>query len=118
MPDWAVLVVQAVHHKLISVDDIDELVRTYRARGAPVTYHRDRFCDHLLLHSLAAPMTLWWLRDRFAGRPLKKHRTRTMWATVFNPWAYLGMLKLAAIVVKVIAGRSVERHPLAKTDAP
>ena len=34
----------------------------------------DRFCDHLLLHSLAAPMTLRWLRGRFAGRPLKEHR--------------------------------------------
>ena len=115
-PEVPVLVVQAVHDNIISVDDIDALVATYARGGAAVTYHRDGFCDHLLLHPLSAPLTLRWLRDRFAGRPLSEHRARTKWPTVFDPSTYLGMLKLGVISAKVIAGRS-ERHPLSKTDA-
>jgi triacylglycerol lipase len=118
MPKPPVLVVQAVHDNIISVDDIDELVETYERGGAEVTYHRDKFCDHLLLHPLSAPMTLRWLRDRFAGRPLSEHRTRTMWPTLFNPSTHLGLLKLAVITTEVILGRSGKRHPLSKTDRP
>jgi len=74
-PVMPVLVVQAVHDNIISVEDIDELVATYTRGGTAVTYHRDRFCDHLLPHPLPAPMTLRWLRNRFAGCPLEAHRT-------------------------------------------
>ena len=104
-PAMPVLVVQAVHDNIISVEDIDELVATYTRGGTAVTYHRDRFCDHILLHPMSAPMTLRWLRDRFAQRPLSEHRTRTKWPTLFNPSSYLGMLKLGVISAKVIAGR-------------
>ncbi|AGB26629.1 lysophospholipase [Mycobacterium sp. JS623] len=117
MPDIPVLIVQAVHDGIISVDDIDRLVQTYNDGGASVTYHRDGFCDHILLHPLSAPMTLRWLRDRFADRPLNDHRTRTQWPTLLNPSTHLGMLKLAAITTKVILGRSVDRLPLSKADA-
>ncbi|MBP1818325.1 lipase [Mycobacterium sp. OAE908] len=117
MPDVPVLIVQAVHDGIISVDDIDALVRTYDDGGAAVTYHRDRFCEHLLLHPLSAPMTLRWLRDRFTDRPLDAHRTRTKWPTLFNPSTHLGMLKLAAITTKVILGQAVGRRPLSKADA-
>jgi triacylglycerol lipase len=116
-PVVPVLIVQAVHDNIISVEDIDELVATYTRGGTAVTYHRDGFCDHILLHPLSAPMTLRWLRERFAGRPIGEHRTRTKWPTLLNPSTYLGLLKLGAITAKVIAGRSVERHPLSKADA-
>jgi triacylglycerol lipase len=116
-PRPAVLIVQAVHDPIISVDDIDALVETYSANGASIAYHRDRFCDHLLLHPLSAPMTLRWLRDRFNGRPLSEHGTRTKWPTLFNPSTYLGLLKLGVISTKVIAGRSFDRIPLSKADA-
>ena len=106
-----------MHDNITSVKDIDELVGTYARGGAAVTYHRDGFCDHLLLHPLSAPMTLRWVRDRFAGRPLSEHRARTQWPTLFNPSTYLGMLKLCVISAKVIAGRSVGRRPLSKADA-
>ena len=66
-PTTPVLIVQAVHDRIISVDDIDELAETYRAGGAAVTYHRDMFSEHTLLHPMSAPMTLRWLRDRFGG---------------------------------------------------
>src|SRR6202020_1092145 len=117
-PAMPVLVVQAVHDNIISVEDVDKLVATYTRGGTAVTYHRDGFCDHLLLHPLSAPMTLRWLRDRFARRPLAEQRLRTKWPTLFNPSTYLGMLKLGVISAKVIAGRSIDRHPLSTTDVP
>ncbi|MGE2733464.1 lipase family protein [Mycolicibacterium vaccae] len=116
-PTPAVLVIQAVHDGIISVVDVDALVAEYERLGASVTYHRDRFCGHLLLHPLSAPMTLRWLRDRFADLPVDEHRTRTVWPTLFNPSTYLGMAKLGVITAKVVLGRAVGGHPLSTTDA-
>jgi alpha-beta hydrolase superfamily lysophospholipase len=115
-PTAPVLIVQAVNDKIIDVAAIDELVETYRAAGTSVTYHRDRFSEHLLLHTLSAPMTLRWLRDRFAGRPLSEHLRRTTWPTMFNPSTYRGLLRLAGITTRVATGRAVERRPLSKLD--
>jgi triacylglycerol lipase len=61
-------------------------------------------------------MTLRWLRDRFACRPLDEHRTRTKWPTVFNPSTHIGMLKLGVITAKVIFGQAVRRLPLSEAD--
>jgi alpha-beta hydrolase superfamily lysophospholipase len=112
VPTPPVLIVQAVHDQLISVEDIDELADTYSAGGADVTYHRDMFSEHLLLHPLSAPMTLRWLTDRFNGRPLTDHLVRSKWPTVLNPMTYVGMVRLAKIAAKVVTGRTVERRPL------
>lgn len=116
-PRSPVLVIQAVHDGIISVADVDALVAEYNRIGAAVTYHRDRFCGHLLLHPLSAPMTLRWLRDRFTDQPVDEHRTRTVWPTLFNPSTYLGMAKLGVITAKVILGRTVDRQPLSTADA-
>jgi hypothetical protein len=62
-PTMPVLIVQAAHDRIISVDDIDALADSYAAGGTDVTYHRDRFCEHILLHPMSTPMTLRWLRD-------------------------------------------------------
>ncbi|EJZ07119.1 lipase family protein [Mycolicibacterium vaccae] len=115
-PQVPVLIVQAVHDRIISVDDIDELTETYTNGGASVTYHRDMFSEHLLLHPMSAPMTLRWLRDRFAGRPLRTHISRTKWPTLLNPSTYRGMLTLGKITAKVMLGRRVERQPLSRFD--
>jgi Secretory lipase len=104
-PRAPTLVLQSAHDRIISVDAIDKLVAVYRNGGAAVAYHRDRFCGHLLLHPLAAPMTLRWLGERFAGRPFHPRDRKAVWPTVFNPSTYLGMLKLGATTVRVIAGR-------------
>jgi triacylglycerol lipase len=112
VPTPPVLIVQAVHDQLISVADIDELADTYQSGGASVTYHRDMFSEHLLLHPMSAPMTLRWLTDRFNGKPLSEHMIRTKWPTLLNPMTYVGMARLAKIVAKVITGRTVERSPL------
>ena len=115
-PSIPVLIVQAVHDKIVSVDDIDELTETYANGGAHVTYHRDRFSEHMLLHPMSAPMTLRWLRDRFAGLPLSEHRVRTTWPTLLNPSTYRGMLRLGVISAKVLTGRLVGRRPLSALD--
>jgi triacylglycerol lipase len=115
-PTMPVLIVQAVHDRIISVADIDALADTYAAGGTDVTYHRDRFCEHILLHPLSAPMSLRWLRDRFTDRPLDENRARTTWPTLLNPSTYRGMARLAVISAKVIAGRGVEKRPLSRLD--
>jgi alpha-beta hydrolase superfamily lysophospholipase len=112
VPTPPVLIVQAVHDYLIDVKDIDELADAYSAGGADVTYHRDAFNEHMLLHPLSAPMTLRWLTDRFARRPLGDHLIRTVWPTMFNPMTYVGMARLAKIAAKVITGRKVPHRPL------
>lgn len=112
VPSPPLLIVQAVHDYLIDVGDIDELADAYSAGGADVTYHRDAFCEHLLLHPLSAPMTLRWLQDRFARRPLTDHLVRTKWPTMFNPATYIGMARLGVIAAKVITGRKLHRRPL------
>ena len=112
VPKPPVLIVQAVHDYLIDVNDIDELADAYRAGGADVSYHRDAFNEHMLLHPLSAPMTLRWLTDRFAGRPLSDHLMRTVWPTMFNPMTYIGMARLAKIAAKVITGRKIPHRPL------
>jgi alpha-beta hydrolase superfamily lysophospholipase len=111
-PRPPVLIVQAVHDEIISVDDIDALAHTYATGGADVTYHRDMFCDHLLLHPMSAPMALRWLADRFAERPLSEHMVRTKWPTLLNPMTYMGMVRLAAIGMKMVTGRTVRHRRL------
>jgi Secretory lipase len=77
-----------------------------------VTYHRDAFNEHMILHPLSAPMALRWLTDRFNRKPLTDHLIRTTWPTAFNPMTYAGMARLARITAKVITGRKVRRRPL------
>jgi triacylglycerol lipase len=115
-PRVPVLIVQAVHDRIVSVDDIDQLAQVYTAGGCEVTYHRDMFSEHMLLHPMSAPMTLRWLRERFAGRPLREHLARTKWPTLLNPSTYRGMLRLGLISAKVITGRKLERLPLSRFD--
>jgi len=112
VPTPPVLIVQAVHDRIVSVDDIDELSHTYETGGASVTYHRDLFSEHMLLHPMSAPMTLRWLIDRFDGKPVTEHLVRTTWPTLLNPMTYVGMARLVKIAAKVVTGRRVERSPL------
>ncbi len=111
-PAPPVLIVQAVHDYLIDVHDIDALADAYSAGGASVTYHRDAFNEHMLLHPLSAPMTLRWLTDRFARRPVNAHLIRTVWPTMFHPMTYAGMIRLGVIAAKVLTGRKIRRRPL------
>ena len=77
VPTPPILIVQAVHDRMVSVENIDELADMYQWGGASVTYHRDMFSEHMLMHPMSAPMTLRWLTDRFIGKPLDAHLVRT-----------------------------------------
>lgn len=112
VPAPPMLIVQAVHDSVIAVEDIDQLTHRYIDGGAQVTYHRDRFSEHMLLHPMSAPMTLRWLIDRFAERPLDAHIVRTTWPTLFNPITYAGMWRLSGIVGRVMLGGRVPFRPL------
>ncbi|MGV0993988.1 MAG: lipase family protein [Mycobacterium sp.] len=112
VPGVPVLMVQAVHDSVINVDDIDALADLYSQGGAQLTYHRDMFSEHMLLHPMSAPMTLRWLIDRFAGRPLDSHLVRTKWPTLLNPITYAGMWRLGGIVGRVMLGGRVPFRPL------
>jgi triacylglycerol lipase len=112
VPTPPMLIVQAVHDSVIAVDDIDELAHLYATGGAQLTYHRDMFSEHMLLHPMSAPMTLRWLTDRFAGRPLDAHLIRTTWPTLLNPITYAGMWRLGGIVTRVMLGGRVPFRPL------
>ncbi len=111
-PTPPVLIVQAVHDRIVSVDDIDELTDAYTTGGSHVTYHRDMFSEHLLLHPMSAPMALRWLIDRFEGRPLSENLVRTKWPTLLNPMTYRGMWRLGAVTARVVTGRVLSRRPL------
>lgn len=112
VPTPPLLIVQAVHDSVIAVEDIDALADLYSQGGAQVTYHRDSFSEHMLLHPMSAPMTLRWLADRFADRPIDAHLIRTKWPTLLNPITYAGMWRLGGIVARVAAGGRVGLRPL------
>ncbi|MBS9534303.1 lipase [Mycobacterium sp. M1] len=110
-PSCPVLLFQATHDQVISVDDIDALADAYAAGGTRLTYHRDQISEHILLHPLSTPMVLEWLRDRFAGRPIASGAVRSGWPALLNPKTYLGLARLGLIAVRVITGRAAQHSP-------
>lgn len=111
VPTPPVLMVQATHDQVISVDDIDILAKAYAAGGARLTYHRDPLSEHVLLHPLSAPMVLEWLRCRFANLPLTDNVVQSGWPALLNPKTYIGLVRLGLIAAKVITGGAVRRLP-------
>jgi triacylglycerol lipase len=112
VPVPPVLMVQAIHDQVISIEDIDTLAECYAAGGARLTYHRDLLSEHILLHPLSTPMVLDWLRDRFANRPLPEGAVQSQWPTLLNPKTYLGLARLGLVAVRVITGGALSRLPL------
>ncbi|CAJ1498756.1 lipase family protein [[Mycobacterium] kokjensenii] len=104
-----VLMLQAIHDQVISVDDIDTLAKAYTAGGSRVTYYRDLLSEHVTLHPLSAPMVLGWLRDRFADRPLPPAAVHTGLPVLLNPKTYLGLASLGAVTVRVVTGGVLRR---------
>ncbi|MEB3030741.1 lipase family protein [[Mycobacterium] nativiensis] len=112
VPTPPMLMVQAIYDEVISVHDIDTLAATYAAGGARLTYHRDLFSEHVVLHPLSTPMVLSWLADRFANRPLPETPVQKEWPALLNPKTYLGLVRLGLVAAKVITGGTVGRLPL------
>ncbi|HEU0192093.1 MAG TPA: lipase family protein [Mycobacterium sp.] len=112
VPTPPLLMVQAAHDPVIAVEDTDALAHSYAAGGAKVTYHRDQLSEHLTLHPLSTPMSLRWLRDRFAGVPLATHPVSSGWPALLNPTTYVGILRLGLILAEVVTGGAVRRRRL------
>ena len=108
-PAPPVLMLQAVHDQVISVDDIDTLAQAYSAGGSRVTYHRDLLSEHVTLHLLSTPMVLDWLRDRFAKRPVPQAAVSSGWPALLNPKTYLGLVRLGLVATRVITSGAVRR---------
>ncbi|WP_245717425.1 lipase family protein [Nocardia jejuensis] len=110
-PDCPVLVVQPVHDQIIGVDGIDGQVARYRDAGAAVWYVRDRLSEHFSLLPLATPMSLDWLADRIAGKPLPAPSTKTVWSVALAPAHWRSMVEMATTAMRVTFGRSLRDEP-------
>ena len=104
IPRCPLLVIQPVHDQVVAVDAIDEQVDRYRRGGANVTYLRDRLSEHFTLLPLATPLSLDWLADRIAGRPVRDTGTRTVWSVLADSSSWRGLLEMTATATRVALG--------------
>ncbi|KXP03307.1 lipase family protein [Tsukamurella pseudospumae] len=102
-PSCPLLVVQAVRDPIISVDDVDGLVATYRELGAVVDYLRDGASEHLTALVLSVTPSLDWLAARIAGVPARDRTRSTVLAA--RPGVWRGLLRHGAVVVRTAGGR-------------
>ncbi|MQY23511.1 lipase family protein [Nocardia macrotermitis] len=105
VPNCPILLIQPVNDQVINVRAIDEQVARYRRGGANVTYLRDRLSEHFSLLPLATPLTLDWLADRIAGRPLPEPGTRTIWSVLTDSSSWRGLLEMTRTATRVALGR-------------
>ncbi|CAM3906285.1 lipase family protein [Tsukamurella ocularis] len=104
-PSCPLLVVQAVHDQIISVDDVDRLVATYRRLGATVDYVRDEASEHVTALVLSVTSSLDWLAARMAARPAGDRTRSTVLAV--RPRVWRGLLRHGAVVVEAACGRGI-----------
>ncbi|WP_280233811.1 lipase family protein [Nocardia cyriacigeorgica] len=104
-PTCPLLVIQPVHDQIIHIDGVDGQVQRYRSGGAAVSYLRDRLSEHLTLMPLAAPISLNWLADRVAGRPIADDGDTTVWSVTASVAGVRGLVELATTAVMVALGR-------------
>ncbi len=104
-PSVPLLVVQAIHDQIIAADDVDGQVDRYLDEGVHVTYLRDRFSEHLLLHPLSMPLTLDWLQDRFDGHSLPPSGIKNVWSTAASFGAVRDLVALAWSAASAVFGR-------------
>lgn len=111
-PTCPLLVVQPVHDQVIHAEGVDGLVDRYRHGGTHVTYLRDRLSEHFSLLALATPVSLDWLADRLAARPVPPSETRTVWSIAASRSAGRGYLFMASTVLRALFGRPLSRTPI------
>ncbi|MEV6770651.1 lipase family protein [Nocardia sp. NPDC051030] len=109
-PACPVLVVQPVHDQVIGVAGIDAQVLRYREAGVAVWYVRDRLSEHFSLLPLATPMSLDWLADRIAGKPLPAPHTKTVWSVAFAPQHWRSMVEMATTAMRVTFGMALRQQ--------
>ncbi|MEV2219760.1 lipase family protein [Nocardia vinacea] len=115
-PTCPLLVVQPVHDQIIHVDGVDGQVERYRRGGAQVTYVRDRLSEHFSLLPLATPISLDWLGDRLAGKPVHDVGDSTVWSVAASPTGVRGLWEMLGTAVKVALGKPLrqETEPAAR----
>ncbi|MCM6777461.1 lipase family protein [Nocardia sp. CDC159] len=109
-PRCPILVVQPVHDKIIHIEGIDGQVDRYRRAGATVVYLRDRCSDHFTLLPLSTPLSLDWLADRIAGRPVTDTTTRTVWSVAATLESLRGLLEMIGTATRVVLGRPLRQE--------
>ncbi|RMI33964.1 lipase family protein [Nocardia stercoris] len=107
-PDCPVLVIQPQRDQVIATTAVDGQVDRYRRAGAEVTYLCDRASEHLSLLPLSVPLTLDWLADRVAGKPVEDTGTHST-AVVLDPRNWLGYVELATTAIRIVIGRPLRR---------
>lgn len=117
VPNCPLLVVQPVNDQFVDVADVDGQVQRYVDAGAHVQYVRDRLSEHITLMPLSAPTAVRWLTDRIEGRPLPAPAITTVWSIAASLKGIRGLLAMAVVAVKVVAGRRLtprawDRHAL------
>ncbi|NNH74417.1 lipase [Nocardia uniformis] len=103
-PTCPLLVIQPVHDQCIDVAGVDGQVDRYRRAGAAVWYLRDRLSEHFSLLPLSTPISLDWLADRLAGKPLETPTTKTVWSVAMGPARLRGLAEMASTALRVTLG--------------
>lgn len=111
IPDCPLLVVQAVHDKIIDVQDVDDLVARYVEGGATVRYVRDQLSEHIGMMIVAYPLMMSWLEERFTSAPAPTGTTtvRSLTLSHESPRGYAAMLGTTLRVLRMSGGGSRPR---------
>lgn len=118
IPTCPLLVIQPVHDQIIHMDGVDGQVERYRRGGAQVTYVRDRLSEHFSLLPLATPISLDWLGDRLAGRPMRDVGDSTVWSVAASPTGVRGLWEMFGTAVKVALGKPLRQESAPTTRTP
>ena len=103
-PECPLLVVQAVHDRIIDVLDVDAQVDRYVEGGATVRYVRDLFSEHMGLMLIAQPLMISWLEARFSSPPTATG-TATVRSLLLSPASWSGYADLVGSTLRLIVGR-------------
>jgi hypothetical protein len=84
-PKIPMFIYKGVQDEISPIDESDELIKKYCARGASVTYRRDILANHELDAVLALPAVLPWLKDRLNRLPVNHNcSTSTVVSSLFE----------------------------------
>ena len=75
VPQQPLFVYKAVGDEVSPVADTDDLVNRYCADGVRIQYQRNHFGEHITESTLGSPAAFMWLKDRFAGVPIRQTNT-------------------------------------------
>lgn len=104
IPECPLLVVQAVHDRIIDVLDVDAQVERYVEGGATVRYVRERFSEHIGLMLIAQPLMISWLEARFSSAPTATG-TAHVRSLLLSPASWSGYADLVGATLRLVLGR-------------